>query len=141
MYGRFWKLLFKKYFGYKLIWCLGLSKLEIQYLYTKYKNISISTLIQYLILLQLEKYETLSLAQLAINIGCKISTIITDIQGLIFNPSYNPKGIAEKGIILGTFNVQNKDFKENDIVKINKTNKKFNTMSFGVKKLWMKLKN
>ena len=109
----------RKHQGQKLLWCLGLSKVEIQYLYLKNKNISVSTLPQLLSLLQLEIHKKLTLGKIAELCGCQTSTIITDIQGLVFNPSYNPHGQADKGLIIGTFNAQTKEFKETDEITIN----------------------
>ena len=122
----------------KLIWCLGLSKLEVQFLYLKNKNISISTLPQLLTLLYLEKYQKATLSQIAQSLGCQPSTIIADIPGLVFNPSFNPHGNADKGIIIGTFNAQTKEFKETDEITINfnfvATRQKFTTQPLVVKK-------
>ncbi len=128
----------KKHSGQKLIWCLGLSKLDIQYLYLKNKNISISTLPQFLTLLQLEKHETLKIGEIASYLGCQVNTVITDLHGLVFNPSYNPHGQPDKGVIVGSFNAKTKEFKETDTISINKnftvTRQKFNTMPLAVKK-------
>jgi len=110
----------KKHQGQKLIWCLGLSKIDIEYLYLKHKNISVSTLPQLLSLLLLEKHEKLTLGKIAEYCGCQPATIITDIPGLVFNTSFNPKGAANQGIIIGTFNPQTKEFKETDEISINK---------------------
>ena len=110
----------KKHQGQKLIWCLGLSKIDIEYLYLKHKNISVSTLPQLLSLLLLEKHEKLTLGKIAEFCGCQPATIITDIPGLVFNTSFNPKGAANQGIIIGTFNAQTKEFKETDEISINK---------------------
>ena len=110
----------KKHQGQKLIWCLGLSKIDIEYLYLKHKNISVSTLPQLLSLLLLEKHEKLTLGKIAEYCGCQPATIITDIPGLVFNTSFNPKGAANQGIIIGTFNAQTKEFKETDEISINK---------------------
>ena len=110
----------KKHQGQKLIWCLGLSKIDIEYLYLKHKNISVSTLPQLLSLLLLEKHEKLTLGKIAEYCGCQPTTIITDIPGLVFNTSFNPKGAANQGIIIGTFNAQTKEFKETDEISINK---------------------
>ena len=122
----------------KLVWCLGLSKLEIQLLYLKNKNISISTLPQFLTLLQLEKYGSMSIEKIAESLGCQISTVLTDIHGLVFNPSFNPQGLPEKGIILGSFDRETKEFKSTDIVSINQNfntaRQKFNTFPLTVKK-------
>ena len=121
-----------KHQGQKLIWCLGLSKIEMQYLYLKNKNISVSTLPQLLSLLVLEKKGELALATIAQMLGCQVATIISDIQGLVYNPSFNPHGQADKGVIVGTFNGQTKEFKETDKISINKNftsaKIKFNTM-------------
>ena len=110
----------KKHQGQKLIWCLGLSKIDIEYLYLKHKNISVSTLPQLLSLLLLEKHEKLTLGKIAEYCGCQPATIITDIPGLVFNTSFNPKGATNQGIIIGTFNAQTKEFKETDEISINK---------------------
>ena len=107
----------KKHQGQKLLWCLGLSKVEITYLYLRNKNISVSTLPQLLSLLLLEKHGKLSLVSIAQHCGCQPSTIITDIQGLVYNPTFNPQGQPDKGLIVGTFS---KEFKETDEISINK---------------------
>ena len=128
----------KNHSGQKLLWCLGLSKLDVQFLYMKNKNIGITTLPQFLTLLQLEKYESLTIGKVAEFLGCQPSIVLTDIHGLVFNPSYNPQGQPEKGVIIGTFNAKTKEFKESDTISINKNfvvaRQKFNTMPLAVKK-------
>ncbi len=134
----FEKFYLNKHQGQKLIWCLGLSKMEISYLYLKNKNISVSTLPQLLSLLLLEQKGELSLGTIAQMLGCQVNTIITDIQGLVYNPSFNPHGQADKGVIVGTFNGQTKEFKDSDKITINKNfisaKIKFNTMPLPQKK-------
>ena len=134
----FEKFYYRKHNGQKLMWCLGLSKLEIQYLCFKNKNISTSTLPQYLALLQLEKYNKLSLSKIAEILGCHINTILTDISGLVYNPSFNPQGQKEKGLILGTFDDKNKEFKETDEIYFNNNftygRQKFQTLPLPLKK-------
>ena len=134
----FEKFYLDRHNGQKLIWCLGLSKIDIQYLYLKNKNISVSTLPQLLTLLQLEKYENITINKVSELIGCSVNTILTDIHGLVFNTSYNPKSQPEKGVIIGTFNAKTKEFKETDTININKnftvTRQKFNTMPLAIKK-------
>ena len=128
----------KKHSGQKLRWCLGLSKLDIQHLKLKNKNISISTLPQYLTLYYLEKNGALTILKVAELLGCQVSTVLTDIHGLVFNPSYNPQGQAEKGLIVGSFNANTKEFKETDTISLNKNftvaRQKFNTLPLAVKK-------
>lgn len=127
-----------KHQGQKLIWCLGLSKVEIQYLYLHSKNISISTLPQLLSLLILEQNGQQTLGEIAGRLGCSVDTVITDIHGLVYNPNFNPQGDPNKGIIIGTFNAQTKEFKESDTIEINKnfviSKIKFNTLPLPQKK-------
>ena len=134
----FEKFYLNKHQGQKLIWCFGLSKIEISYLYLKNKNISVSTLPQLLSLRLLEQKGELSLGTIAQMLGCQVNTIITDIQGLVYNPSFNPHGQADKGVIVGTFNGQTKEFKDSDKITINKNfisaKIKFNTMPLPQKK-------
>ena len=129
---------YKKHSGQKLFWCLGLSKIDIQYLCFKNKNISTSTLPQLLALLQLEKYNKLSLSKIASLLGCQVNTILNDISGLVYNPSFNPQGIKDKGLILGTFDGNTKEFKENDEiyfnVNFNFARQKFQTLPLPLKK-------
>ena len=115
----FEKFYVNRHQGHKLMWCLGLSKLEIQYLYLKNKNISVSTLPQLLSLLLLEKKGEMTIGQIASLLGCQSNTIITDIHGLVYNPSFNSHGEANKGVIIGSFNAQTKEFKESDVISIN----------------------
>ena len=134
----FEKFYINKHNGQKLIWCLGLSKIEIQYLYLNNKNISISTLPQLLILLNIEKRQPQSLEELSGLLGCKLETVITDIQGLVYNPTFNPHGDSNKGVIIGTFNGTTKEFKGEDKIEINKnfavSKVKFNTLPLIQKK-------
>ena len=109
-----------KYKGHKLIWCLGLSKIGIEYLYLNQKYFSISTLPQLLILLLLEQNQELSLKAISELLGCNSSIIINDIPGLIYNPIFNPHARTDKGIIKVTFNEEKQLFKENDKIIINK---------------------
>ena len=128
----------KKHSGQKLMWCFGLSKIDIQYLCFKNKNISTSTLPQFLTLLQLEKYQSLTLGKIAEILGCHINTILTDISGLVFNPSFNPQGHRDKGLILGNFDDKKKEFKETDEISFNKNftfaRQKFQTLPLVLKK-------
>ena len=134
----FEKFYLNKHQGQTLIWCLGLSKIEIQYLYLKNKNLSVSTLPQLLSLLLLEQKGELTLETISQLLGCNVSTIITDIQGLVYNPSFNPHGQPDKGVILGTFNGETKEFKATDKISINKnfisSKVRFNTMPLPQKK-------
>ena len=116
----FEKFYLQKHQGQKLLWCLGLSKVDIEYLYLNQKYISSSTLPQLLSLLLLEKNGKLSLGKIAEFCGCQPSTIINDIQGLVYNPSFNPHGDPNKGIIKLCFEDKKKEFKEIDEIIINK---------------------
>ena len=84
----------------KLNWLLGLSRLNIEYLYLKNKNISISSLPQLLILLCLEKHNKLSLEKIAEILKCDMKIIIYEVKGLIYNTNFNPNNEQDKGLIL-----------------------------------------
>ena len=84
----------------KLNWLLGLSKLNIEYLYLKNKNISISTLPQLLILLCLEKHNKLSIEKISEKLKCDVKIIIDEVKGLIYNTNFNPNNEQDKGVIL-----------------------------------------
>ena len=134
----FVKFYIKNHSSRKLVWCFGLSKIDIQYLCFRNKNISTSTLPQFLTLLQLEKYNSLTLAKIGEILGCHINTILNDISGLVYNPSFNPQGKKEKGLILGNFNDITKEFKETDEISFNKdftfARQKFQTLPLPLKK-------
>ena len=122
----------------KLIWCLSLSKLEIQFLYLKNKNISISTLPQYLALIYLENKQKLSLQKISELMGCNVQKVINDIRGLIFNKTFNPKGQIDKGVILANIDPEKKEFKPETEISINKNfsvvHQRFNTFPLPQKK-------
>ena len=127
----------KKHQEQKLIWYLDFSKVEIQYLYLKNKNTSVSTLSQILILLELENSKTESIKNLAEKYECSTEIIKDNIRGLIFNPVFNPKGEANKGIIQCTTN-KTSEFIDTDTFQINKEftihKPKFSTIPLAKKK-------
>ena len=122
----------------KLIWCLSLSRIEIQYLYLQNKNISTSTLPQFLALYYLEQKGNLKLETIATLLGCNVKKVIYDIRGLIFNPSFNPKGTTDKGVILSNIDEKTKEFKPSTEISINRkfsvNRQKFNTLPLPQKK-------
>ena len=121
----------------KLIWCLSLSRLEVQFLYLKTKNIGMSTLPQFLALYHLETMGKLSLEKIAELLGCNVQKIIADIKGLIFNPSFNTKGLIDKGVILADVDPKTKEFKPSTEITINKNfvvSHRFNTIPLPQKK-------
>ena len=134
----------KKYPEQKLIWYLDISKVEIQYLYMKNKNISISTLPQILILLELEKAGTLSIKNIAKNLKCASELVRDHIHGLIYNINFNQKGVYDKGVVICTTN-QTQDLVETDEFKINNDFKsiklKFITIPMPKKKTEQQLKD
>ena len=126
-----------KYINYKLKWYLSISSLEIQYLYLKNNNTSISTLPQVLILLELEKKKSLSIKELAQALNCDTKIIKNSIEGLIYNSSFNPKCQNVKGVLIST-TTTSKDLNDEDKIEINlifsPTKKNFNTIPMLKKK-------
>ena len=141
-YEKFYLTKYKK--EIKFIRCLGFSTIEIQYLYLTNRNVSISTLPQLLSLLLLEQNGELTLKKISEMLRCQSSTITNDLLGLVYNPSFNPKGNADGGVISGTFDPNNKIFKESDKIYINKNFKsvksRFNTFPLSRKKTEQELK-
>ncbi len=64
--------------------------------------------------------------------------MLNDISGLVYNPCFNAQGIKDKGLILGTFDGNTKEFKENDEiyfnVNFNFARQKFQTLPLPLKK-------
>ena len=137
----------QKYDGRKLRWLNSLSKVDIKYLCFKNNEnyVSKSTLIQYLILLQIEKYQKLTLEKIAQNIGCNVKLVLKDISGLIFNISFNPQHKKDKGILMGNFDDEKKEFKETDEVWLNydfnNSKLRFNTRPTIIKKTHQEILN
>ena len=134
---QYFHLIYQKYLLFSLVYI----QLSCHNDYPKFLNqkyISISTLPQLLTLLLLEQKGELSLDNISQLLQCNINTLIKDIQGLIFNPIFNPHGQLNKGIILGSFDRETKEFKSTDIVSINQNfntaRQKFNTFPLTVKK-------
>ena len=57
---------------------------------------------------------------------------------MVFNPSFNPQGHRDKGLILGNFDDKKKEFKETDEISFNKNftfaRQKFQTLPLVLKK-------
>ena len=122
----------------KLFWLHTLSKVDIKYICFEKNYESKSTLLQFLILLQIEKNQKITLKNIAENIGCKVNLVLEDISGLIFNQSFNPQHKKDKGLILGNFEDKTTEFKETDEVWFNfefKNNHlRFSTMPLNIKR-------
>ena len=129
----------------KLYWLHNLSKLDIKYICFEKKYESKSTLLQFLILLQIEKNQKMTLGKIAENIGCKVNLVLEDISGLIFNQSFNPQHQKDKGLLLGNFDDKKTEFKETDEVWFNfefKNNHlRLSTMPLNIKKSDNLIKN
>ena len=98
-----------------------------------------------MILLQIEKYQKLTLEKIAQNIGCNVKLVLKDISGLIFNISFNPQHKKDKGILMGNFDDEKKEFKETDEVWLNydfnNSKLRFNTRPTIIKKTQQEILN
>lgn len=106
--------------SYKLTWCLGLSELNVQLIYTQKRYLCVSPLPQVLCLLILEKRGKVSIETLASLLECSVDIILHDVPGLVYNKSFNPTGDANKGIILGNWDAKSKEFTAKTEIEINK---------------------
>ena len=86
----------------------------------------------------MEKYEKLNIEKISELLGCNVQIIINGLSGLIFNPSFNPKGEIDKGIISANIDPEKKEFKNTTEISINKifslTKLRFNTLPLTSKK-------
>ena len=141
----FEKIYIDRHSSRKLNWLHYLSKVDIKYICFKDNYESKSTLLQFLILLQIEKEGKLTLKKIAENIGCKVNLVLEDISGLIFNQSFNPQHKKDKGLLLGNFDDKTIEFKETDEVWFNydfKNNHlRFSTMPLNIKRSDNEIKN
>ena len=111
----------------KLIWCYGLGNIEIQYLSLQKQYFSISTLCQYTILCNLEKYGKLTIEKIINLLGYDINIILEDVSALVYNTNFNKTRDKNKGLIKGNFKDEIKisdeiEFNEefnNNIIKFN----------------------
>ena len=104
---------------HKLLWCLGLGTLELQYLYLKKPYQSISTLCQYAILCTLEKYQRIKVEKISEILGHNLNVVVNDANALIFSPLFNPAKMIANGLV--NSNGQDKvDLKPENEVWINK---------------------
>ena len=123
---------FRKYYsekGNSLRWCYKYFTLEIKYLYLSKEYISTSNLIQYYILLNLEKYNKITILQLSEILKFPSSILISEINGLIFNETFNPTFDKNNGIIKGNFDNEIKEDNEIELnLDFNYDSLKFNTI-------------
>lgn len=116
---------------HKLMWVYGHGNVEIRFNYLKKPYQSISTLLQYSVLCLLEQIDLESIANnnnnnknttveyIAAKLQVAINTLIFDINGLIFNPNFNPKKDLKCGIISTNLSSNNEEIKENTKIWLN----------------------
>jgi len=104
--------------NHKLSWAYGLGNLEVQYLKLKKQYKSISTIVQYLILFNLEKYTKLTVTKLAELIGINEDLVANEATFLLYHPSFNPKKVKTAGVVLSEA-ADNTDIEAKDNVWVN----------------------
>lgn len=99
---------------------------------------------QLLVLLALEKYETLKVGKIMEIIGSKDNLIvISEINALIYHPAFNPRKLKTGGVILIEED-ENQEVTLNSVIKVNKSfqanNLRINTIPalYKVKKICLK---
>lgn len=134
----FLKFYLSKHKEHKLQWCYGLGTLEIKYLYLSKGYISVSTLIQYAVLYNLEKYGKITVDKLSSLLGYNnMLILISEVTGLIFHPSFNPGKKLGGGVIKTSLKDKEEMNNETEI-DINKefvcNNLKIQTLPLAMKK-------
>jgi hypothetical protein len=105
---------------HKLTWAQGLGNLEIQYLYLKKSYQSVSTLVQYSVLIVLEKYEKMSIAKISEIIGLNQNAVMNEVNALLYHPSFNPKKSKACGLISSADAADGQDLKPENEISVNK---------------------
>lgn len=107
---------------HKLNWVYGYNTVEIKFNYLKKLYQSTSTLAQYCILRILEdvdlRKEEISVEMLSAKIGYPVEMVIHELNGFIFNPSFNPKRILTSGVILTNIK-EGSDINSQSIIRLN----------------------
>jgi hypothetical protein len=117
-FNSFYQTRFK---NHKLLWAFGLGNIEFKFLYLKKDYQSVSTLLQYLILRTLEKYESqekLTVEKVSEILGYNLPVILNETNALIYHASFNPKRVNNVGIILSDLQ-DNSELKPSNQVWIN----------------------
>ena len=117
---------------HKLIWASGLGNIEIQYLYLSKPFQSVSTLIQFIVFLSLEKHGKLTIQNLSELIGVSCFSMLNEVTGLLYNPTFNPKKSINSGLITTNLKKDGEELKSDSEISINTNftanNIKFNSM-------------
>lgn len=104
--------------NHKLTWAFGLGNLEMQHLALKKPYQSVSTLVQYCILVTLEKYKTMTIAKIAEILGHNPLIVTNEANALLYHMSFNPKRSKTSGIISANAG-DNQDLKPENEISIN----------------------
>jgi len=117
---------------HKLIWASGLGNIEIQYLYLTKPYQTVSTLIQLVVFLFLEKHGKLTIQKLSELIGVSTFSTLNEVTGLLYNPTFNPKKSINSGLITANLKKDGEELKTDNEICINKNftanNIKFNSL-------------
>jgi hypothetical protein len=117
-FNSFYQTRFK---NHKLFWAFGLGNIEFKFLYLKKDYQTVSTLLQYLILRTLEKYENvekLTVEKISEILGYNLPIILNETNALIYHASFNPKRLNNVGVIFSDL-TDNTDLKPTNQVWIN----------------------
>jgi hypothetical protein len=108
-----------KHKTHKLSWAYGLGNLKIETQYLKKKYQPVCTLTQYCILLNLEKYVTITIAAISELLGFDQAIVANEASALLYHMSFNPKRVKTQGIITAN-STDNLDLKPEHEITINK---------------------
>jgi hypothetical protein len=104
---------------HKLSWALGLGNMEIQYLYLKKPYQSVTTLLQYSLLIILEKYEKMEISKIAELLGYNPNIIANEANALIYHISFNPRKSKSSGLISADAS-EGVDLKPENFIQVNR---------------------
>lgn len=114
------KFYIKRHQSHRLKWVYGVTNVEVQLLKLNKPYQAVMTLLQYSILLLLQKHGAMTIKTLSDYLCFDTKYICHEANFLYSNPTVNPKRICSMGIIIPDSLQDGKELNENILVQINK---------------------
>jgi len=114
------KLYVKRHQSHRLKWVYGVTSLEIQLLKLNKPYQAVCTLLQYCILLVLEKHGSLTIKTISDYLNFDTKYVSHEANFLFSNATFNQKRICTLGVILPDNHTDGKEITEDAKISINK---------------------
>ena len=111
----------KRHQAHRLKWVYGVTNLEIQLLKLNKPYQAVCTLLQYCILLVLEKYGSMTIKTISDYLNFDTKYVCHEANFLFSNATFNQKRMCGLGVIIPENHTDGKEFTEDAKVSINKS--------------------